>query len=173
MKCCTKCGVEKPLTEFAKDSSKASGIRASCKVCSSKQATDWNKSNKDRYASNLKRWREANPERARDIDKRHRDKNREKRCQVSKTWVKNNPAKHNANTSAYRARVSKAIPSWFERDAIAVVYDKAKEFGFEVDHIVPLKGKTVCGLHCWSNLQLLDKSMNSSKREIAWPDMPE
>jgi hypothetical protein len=53
------------------------------------------------------------------------------------------------------------------------VYIKAAEFGFAVDHIVPLQGKIVCGLHTWENLQLVAPSLNSKKCNRFWPDMPD
>lgn len=34
------------------------------------------------------------------------------------------------------------------------------------------RGKTVCGLHCEANLQLLAKELNHKKRHYVWPDMP-
>ena len=32
-----------------------------------------------------------------------------------------------------------------------------------IDHIIPIKGKDVCGLHVWNNLQILRKVENSIK----------
>lgn len=38
------------------------------------------------------------------------------------------------------------------------------KFVHEVDHVVPMQGESVSGLHVASNLQILTKSENSSKR---------
>jgi len=46
-------------------------------------------------------------------------------------------------------------------------------FPVEVDHIVPLKSSTVCGLHTQANLQILPSVDNSRKGNHWWPDMPE
>ena len=55
---------------------------------------------------------------------------------------------------------------------VSEIYRSAREEGMQVDHIVPLKNDIVCGLHCFSNLQLLDGSENASKGNRYWPDMP-
>lgn len=46
---------------------------------------------------------------------------------------------------------------------IKKVYEKAAEWGMAVDHVIPLQGKTVSGLHVWENLQLMNRRENSSK----------
>jgi hypothetical protein len=60
--------------------------------------------------------------------------------------------------------IKQATPLWYEAEKVNLIYQKAKEWGFHVDHVIPLQGKNVCGLHCWANLQLLDKHLNSKKR---------
>lgn len=55
------------------------------------------------------------------------------------------------------------IPKWLELEDVLAFYETANKFGMAVDHIVPLNGKGVCGLHVPWNLQLLTKSANSPK----------
>ena len=74
-----------------------------------------------------------------------------------------------ANDARRRATKLKATPDWSEKELIKVVYSKAKwlesltGLKYHVDHIVPLQGENVCGLHVWHNLQILEKSINLSK----------
>ncbi len=62
-----------------------------------------------------------------------------------------------------------ATPAWADGAAIAKFYTEAKrltvETGIphEVDHIIPIQGRKVCGLHVEYNLQILTKAQNISK----------
>jgi hypothetical protein len=69
--------------------------------------------------------------------------------------------------------LKQATPNWLsELDKLfikeiyhlAVLRSEALGIEFDVDHIVPLHGKTVCGLHVPSNLQLLPRSQNITKK---------
>ena len=66
-------------------------------------------------------------------------------------------------------RTKNATPSWANKESIKEIYQLAAKLTestgimHEVDHIVPLKGKTVCGLHVPWNLQVLAAKDNLSK----------
>lgn len=67
-----------------------------------------------------------------------------------------------ARTNKRRANKLHATPSWADLDAIKEFYKNCPE-GKSVDHIIPLQGKKVCGLHVLENLQYLCKKENSRK----------
>lgn len=87
----------------------------------------------------------------------------------SRAYRTNNPDKIRSQVAKRRCIKQQAIPSWYESDLVDILYHRAIELSaslgctLEIDHIIPLNSKTVCGLHCWSNLQLLDKSLNGHK----------
>lgn len=54
-------------------------------------------------------------------------------------------------------------PAWADMEAIRIFYANCPA-GKVVDHIVPLQGKRVSGLHVANNLQYLTQSENSSKK---------
>lgn len=57
---------------------------------------------------------------------------------------------------------SRQIPSWANMDRIMEIYENRPD-GHHVDHIIPLRGKYVWGLHVENNLQYLTASQNMIK----------
>jgi len=68
-------------------------------------------------------------------------------------------------TRAKQARFRDEFTDLVVREAHELRKLRNASTGFEwhVDHIIPLKGKTVSGLHIWSNLQVIPKILNLKK----------
>jgi len=79
-------------------------------------------------------------------------------------------AKHNHNGALRRSAEVRATPAWADLAKIESIYlaalNKSRETGikYSVDHIYPLRGKTVCGLHVPDNLQVITLRENCSKQ---------
>ena len=75
------------------------------------------------------------------------------------------PHKQIALNANRRAQKIQATPRWYNFKEVDVIYKEARSLGedYHVDHIVPLQGKLVCGLHCKDNLQILTAVDNLKK----------
>lgn len=101
--------------------------------------------------------------------KRWYAKNHKKVAARKRNWYIKNRAKVALQTALRRAHKLNATPWWLtevQKRAISKFYEQAQVQGLTVDHIIPLRGKAVCGLHVPWNLQLLTKSENSQKGVI-------
>jgi hypothetical protein len=94
---------------------------------------------------------------------------------------KTNRANYNKLKAQRRAAKLKATPKWLttsQLDEIKAMYVLADELTkstgipHQVDHIVPLQGSNVCGLHVPWNLQVIAASKNASKGNKFDPDSP-
>jgi len=132
-----------------------------------------------------KAWRAAHPEYVRAANKRWHVANREKALAsqraarrarpdhyraLNKAWRAANRGLKNAAESRRYALKKQAMPAWADAAAIRAIYIEAarltRETGIQhdVDHIYPLQGETVCGLHVESNLQILTHLENVRKK---------
>lgn len=156
MKKCYSCLAEKELTEFTKDKTKGDGLKIYCKSCANSKKKQWREKNKDKVLAYDRQWQAQN---------------KDKKSANYKRWQQNNRGSVNAYNSKRRADEKAATPSWADLDKIKSLYNVAHYFdwisgGFvkhHVDHIVPLRGKNVCGLHVEHNLQILIDKDNLRK----------
>lgn len=87
----------------------------------------------------------------------------------SKKYYDNNRASKLAQLRLRQGYEELATPVWADKKAIAEIYELAswltKFTGIprQVDHVIPLRGKDVCGLHVETNLQVLKAFDNNSK----------
>ena len=92
--------------------------------------------------------------------------------------ARSDKSKIKAKRSRRRAAIKSAIPRWFDRAEVLRIYRECERISsvtdieHQVDHIVPLRAKTVCGLHWHGNLQVIPKEENLRKSNLTWPDMP-
>ena len=118
--------------------------------------------NKEKKGAYQVKYREANKEMVRVYHQKYYKANKEKITDRNKSWAEANSGKVNAKGAKYRADRLQRTPSWADMEAIRPFYECCPS-GHEVDHIIPLKGKTVSGLHIAENLQWLPVSENRQK----------
>ena len=161
MKKCTKCKVDKPLIDFSKDKYRKDGLESRCKVCKKTSSRDHYQNNKEYY----KEYGRENKQKIKDYYQNNKDAFRV----AQSRWQKNNKDKGNAKQAKRRATKLQATPQWADLGKIQEVYKEAQRLtellGIEmhVDHIVPLQGTLVSGLHVETNLQILTAVENLRK----------
>ena len=96
----------------------------------------------------------------------------ENRAEVQANYMKKHKGTINARTRAYQASKQNRTPKWlsdFDKLKIkclyqlSVMYSEESGRKWHVDHVIPLNGKEVCGLHVPWNLQVIPASENVRK----------
>jgi hypothetical protein len=125
------------------------------------RSADWYKNNTERQNKNSQNWRKQNQQR---------------QSELSSKWFAENKDKRAAYEGKRRAMQLQRTPKW-DPDAhlivakyqLAAMLTKASGIEHHVDHIIPLQGRKVSGLHVFSNLRVIPGSDNvkkSNKYEI-------
>lgn len=153
MKTCAYCKQTKELSLFSQYKGKAY-YYSYCKQCTTAKGKEWAQKNKEKSRTSKAKWQL---------------KNKQKKAESQRKWLDKNPEIHTAKEAKRRATKLNATPKWVDLNAIKTEYLLAKwcsdvtgEF-YHVDHIIPLNGIGVCGLHVPWNLQVLPATTNLQK----------
>jgi hypothetical protein len=186
-KYCKKCNSTKSLVEFSKNKNTPDGFQYYCKDCCRATTKHYRDNNKEAYYASARRWAEENPERVKETrrkyylenqesilteKKEYYQENRDSILEYKKTYGRLNRGKRNAIEAKRYASQKQRTPPWLTKEQIAEIeqyYWLAKDLFrttgevYHVDHIVPMQGDNVSGLHVPWNLQVLPSDVNIAK----------
>lgn len=153
IKHCTKCDVVKETTLFSKRARSPDGLASWCKQCMTAYKKRWVIDNPDKH-------------RAHALKSYHKDPSKNR--VANREWYRNNRGKNRAKTVQYKLAKINRTPPWADLDAIRAISvecarRRAAGENVVVDHIVPLRGKYVSGLHVHQNLRIIPHDENARK----------
>ena len=132
----------------------------------------WKLENKEEYSKRQKEYRIKNAEKINEQKREYYLRTKEYKAEYVKKYAKSNPHMINKVSAKRRASKLNRTPKWLTKDDLWIIneiYDLAvkrtKILGvkWHVDHIIPLQGKLVSGLHVPSNMQVILGSENHAK----------
>lgn len=165
MKTCRICKTQKDLQLFPKKGN-------ACKDCVAQYMKAYRAAHAEHISNLKKAWKKANAEYVKERDRLYAIANPEKHQAARAKWRKANLYKVNALTRKRRATQLNRTPKWVDKDELWLINevyklatDRTKLHGFSwhVDHIVPLQGDNVSGLHTIANLQVIPGIENIRK----------
>jgi len=162
MKTCNRCKLTKSLVSFTKDKSQKDGLDRRCIEC---KAANYAKIDKEKRSVWRKEYYENNKEHELVLSAIYKSDNAQYYKDYISAYYKKFPEKGAAKTAKYRATKLHATPLWISEEQLEemlLIYQNCPK-GFHVDHIIPLQGKEVKGLHVPWNLQYLPARENQRK----------
>lgn len=119
--------------------------------------------NQEKMRQYRTKWRARNRETEREKQRERRENNRDEYNAYYREYYQKNKETRIPYLNAHRRnRVHIATPPWADKNAIRKFYIACPE-GYHVDHIIPLRGEYVSGLHVIENLQYLPAIENIKK----------
>ena len=133
-------------------------------------AKEWYERNKELTKKRARAWALANPEKTASSKTNWREENREQHNAINREWNKNNKPVKASLECKRRASQLQRTPAWdpnthliIAKYQLAAMLTKASGIEHHIDHIIPLQGKKVSGLHTFANLKVIPGSDNVKK----------
>lgn len=139
----------------------ASGVDTLCLICNRKRVRAWRAAGKRDSAKESRLYNAKYPEKAKERSARYRA---------------TSPERARANCKACQHSRRDRNVSW-EKELTTLVVKEAsllcelrKEYTgitWHIDHIIPLKGNVVSGLHVWNNIQVIP-AIDNLRKSNSW-----
>jgi hypothetical protein len=135
-------------------------------------AKEWYERNKDLTKERARLWALNNPNKVSIKNIKYKKKNKEKITEYNKLWWSSNKDKRASYQAKRKASQLQRTPKWLTKDDLWIIEEayslaqlRTNLFGIDwhVDHIIPLQGKLVSGLHVPSNIQVIPATENVKK----------
>jgi 5-methylcytosine-specific restriction endonuclease McrA len=128
----------------------------------------WAAENRERVRANNKAYRDRSPAAAKASTQAYAQAHRAEKRRYSAQYDRDNSGAKLYRTRLRQAAIKRATPPWADLDAIKAIYVEAarRRKGGEdvhVDHIMPLQGRGLCGLHVHYNLRIICAEENLRK----------
>lgn len=129
----------------------------------------WVANNREQFRASCRKRRAENLEKHLEGERKKYWGNRENRLKSGRKYRHDNPDKALALVNKRKLQMLKRVPVWADLNAIREVYRQRREISeltgipHSVDHIIPIQGRLVSGLHVHTNLRVIPTIENLSK----------
>lgn len=147
-------------------------VNGTCCTCNRLNVAKWQAKNPDKVRKAHERWAERNPGVANERRKQWYKENLDRHNEQMRKYYEAHPHLRARLSAIQRAAQNKRTPGWLTEDdfwlmdeiyRLAQLRTAVTGIEWHVDHIIPLRGKNVSGLHVPSNLRVIPKQLNLKK----------
>jgi hypothetical protein len=173
---CSNCRETKPASAFYPSKVLKSGLDSRCKACradgAAQRTREWYRKNTERALAASKARASKNPEAVKAAHRAWTEANKERALAIKKKYRDSHMDAGRRNVLSRRGRLANAATGWDaelddlvlrEAAHVAVLRERSTGIKWDVDHVEPLRGRDVCGLHNAYNLAVVPHLFNMLK----------